>query len=102
MHKYTIVIAIGVSFYDAAKLLQDDNCIIITSNWMAWWSLNDLRLCLLSLSLKDNIVRIYFYLTIHMIFPGGSVGSRRPNVWSIDSQCRPKIDSLLHSFTSLF
>jgi len=23
-----------------AKLLQEDNWIIITSNWIAWWSLN--------------------------------------------------------------
>jgi len=22
------------------KLFQEDNCIVITSNWMAWWSLN--------------------------------------------------------------
>jgi len=28
----------------------------------------------------------------HMVFPSGSVtpGSRRPDVWSIDSQCKTK------------
>jgi len=34
-----------------------------------------------------------YYPTTHMLFPGGSVapGSRRPNVWSIDSECKTKI-----------
>jgi len=28
-------------YYDAAKLLhEDNNCIIIASNWMAWWNFN--------------------------------------------------------------
>jgi len=42
-----------------------------------------------TLGLKDHIGRIYFYPTTHMTFQGGSVtpGSRRPNVWSIDSEC---------------
>jgi len=39
MHKYTIPITIGVC--DTAKLLHEDNGIIITtSNWMVWWILN--------------------------------------------------------------
>jgi len=35
-------------YYDAKKLFQADNCIIITRNWMTWWSLNDLPVCLVS------------------------------------------------------
>ena len=33
-----------------------------------------------------------FLTMTHLIFPGGSVtsGSRRPNVWSIDSECKTK------------
>jgi len=45
-----------------------------------------------ALGLKDYIGIIYFYPTTHAIFPGGSVmpGSRRRNVWSIDSDCKNK------------
>jgi len=51
---------------------------------MAWSSLNDLLLCLVSaLGLKDYIGRIYFYRTTHDFKPG----NRRPNVWSTDSEC---------------
>jgi len=33
MHKYTITITIGVSIMTQ---LPEDNCIIITTNWMVW------------------------------------------------------------------
>jgi len=38
---------------------------------------------------------MYVYPTTHIIFPGGSVtpGSRWPNIWSIDSECKTKIDT---------
>jgi len=44
-----------------------------------------------ALGLKDYIGRIYSYPTPqHIIFPSGSVtpGSRWPNVWSTDSECK--------------
>jgi len=38
---HTVAITIGVSIMmQLSKLLQEDNCIIITSNWRVWWSLN--------------------------------------------------------------
>jgi len=49
MHNQLPASAINRNFdYDATKLLQACNCIIITSNYMAWWSLNDLLVCLVS------------------------------------------------------
>jgi len=44
-----------------------------------------------ALGIKDYNGRMYFFPR-HMVFPGGSVmpGSRRPNVWSIDSKCKTK------------
>jgi len=93
MHKYPIAITIGVSIMMQRSSFKKNNCIMITSSWMAWGSLNDLILCLVSaLGLKDYIGRIYFYRTTHMVFPGGSVtpGSRRPSVWSIDIECKTK------------
>jgi len=35
-------------YYDAKKLLQADNCIIMTSNYMVLWSLHDLLVRLVS------------------------------------------------------
>jgi len=60
---------------------------------MVWWKLEYLLLCLVSaLGLKDNIGSVYSYPMTHMVFPSGSVtpGSHRPDVWSIDSQCKTK------------
>ena len=48
------------NFYYDAKLLQADNCIIITSNYMAWWSLNDLLVCLVSALGKTTLVEYIF------------------------------------------
>jgi len=80
-------------FWWRSEAASNDNWIITTSNWMSWWILNDLLLRLVrALGLKDYIGSIYFYPMTHMIFPGGSVtpGSHRPNVWSIDSECKVK------------
>ena len=88
------VVPVISSFYcDATNLLQAENSVKITNNWMTWWRQNDLLLCLLStLGLKQYIGRMYFYSTTHMIFAGGSVtlGSRRGNIWSIGSKCKTK------------
>jgi len=64
--------------YDATKLRQAYNCIIITSNW----SLNYFLVCLASVfRSKDNIGRICFYPTAYVIFPSGSVTLVSSNVW---------------------
>jgi len=46
-----------------------------------------------TLGLKDHIGRIYFYPASHITFQGGSItlGSRRPDVWSTDSECKTKM-----------
>jgi len=89
----TIAITIGVSIMTQPSCFKQINCIIITSNWMAWWHLNDMLLCFVSaLGLKDLTLAEYTFIPRHMVFPGNSVtpGSRRPKVWSIDSECKTK------------
>jgi len=77
------------------RMVQEGNCIIITSNWLAWWSLNDLLLCLVSaLGLKEYIGRIDFYPTTHDF-------SRRFNCvvsGPLIISARPKIDTELYKF----
>jgi len=104
-HKYTIHCYYHWSFYyDAAKLLQEDNCIIIISNCVAWWSLNDLLLCLVgALGLKDYIMAEYIIIPRHIWF--FQVVQLRQEVVGVMSSplimsVRPKNDIELYKFIS--
>ena len=59
---------------------------------MAWWSLNDIFCAQWAYWVQKTTLVEYIFIPRHMIFPGGLVtpGSRRPNVWSIDCECKTK------------